>query len=57
MPGAIAADVSARPPQAHGVADYLAHFCNLWARAMRGFLRHAGRGDVLIFTPERLAGT
>jgi hypothetical protein len=29
----------------------------MWTRAMRGFLRHAGRGDVLIFAPELLAGT
>jgi hypothetical protein len=50
-------DFAARPPQAHGVADYLAHFRDMWTRAMRGFLRHAGRGDVLIFAPELLAGT
>ena len=43
----------ARPRLAHG-ADYLAHFKELWTRAMLGFLRHAGPGDELIFAPELL---
>ncbi|WP_010108369.1 hypothetical protein [Verminephrobacter aporrectodeae] len=45
-----------RPPQAHGVVDFLAHFRDLWGRAIRGFLQHAGPGDVLVFAPEILSG-
>lgn len=52
----IGSDLQARPAQAHGVADYLDHFKQLWTRAMRGFLSIAQRGDVLIFAPELLAG-
>ncbi|MGC4031402.1 MAG: hypothetical protein QM754_06630 [Tepidisphaeraceae bacterium] len=44
-----------RPLQAHGAADYLAHFKDLWTRAMAGFCRNAGPGDVLIFAPELLS--
>jgi hypothetical protein len=50
-------DPSRRPPQAHGITDYLAHFRQLWTLAMSGFLRNARPGDVLIFAPELLAGT
>lgn len=46
-----------RPAQAHGVADYLADFRELWTRAMLGFLRNAGAGDCLVFCPELLPGT
>lgn len=46
-----------RPTQAHGVADYLQHFRELWTRAMSGFRKSAGPGDVLIFAPELLEGT
>jgi hypothetical protein len=46
-----------RPSTAHGVADFLADFREMWTRAMRGFLRAAGPGDFLIFAPELLAGT
>jgi len=53
----IGEDFSARPEQAHGIVDYLTHFKDLWVRAMLGFLRSAGAGDVLIFAPELLAGT
>lgn len=53
----IDANLQARPAQAHGVANYLHHFRQLWTRAMAGFLSHAGPGDVLIFAPELLAGT
>ena len=49
-------DLSARPRQAHGIVDYLAHFKDLWTRAMAGFLRSAVPGDVLIFAPEILSG-
>jgi hypothetical protein len=50
-------DLQTRPAQAHGVANYLDHFTQLWTRAMLGFLSNAQRGDVLIFAPELLAGT
>ena len=53
----IESDLEARPRQADGVANYLDHFKDLWTRAMLGFLRTAGRGDVLIFAPEILART
>lgn len=50
-------DLRARPAQAHGVANYLDHFRQLWTRAMLGFLSNAQPGDLLIFAPELLAGT
>jgi len=53
----IDADLNARPKQAHGVIDYLAHFKDLWTHAMSGFLRAAEPGDILIFAPELLAAT
>jgi hypothetical protein len=53
----IGTDLGARPLHAHGVANYLDHFRQLWTRAMLGFLSHAKRGDLLIFAPELLAGT
>jgi len=40
-----------------GPTSYLRHFKELWTRAMLGFLRNAGPGDVLIFAPELLAST
>jgi len=46
-----------RPAAAVGVVDYFADFRTLWKRAMKGFLDHAERGDVLIFAPELLDGT
>ena len=52
----IDSNLSARPQQAHGVVDYLAHFKELWTRAMHGFLRCAKPGDCLIFAPELLSG-
>jgi hypothetical protein len=52
----IGADLTSRPPQAHGVVNYLDHFKELWTRAMHGFLRTATRGDVFIFAPELLSG-
>jgi hypothetical protein len=51
------ADLQERPLQAHGVANYLDHFRQLWTRAMSGFLSQAQPGDVLIFAPELLAAT
>lgn len=50
----IDSDISRKPVQAHGAIDYLAHFRELWTRAMAGFLKNAGAGDVLIFAPELL---
>lgn len=50
-------DLESRPSQAHGVHNYLAHFKDLWTRAMMGFIRAARPGDILIFAPELLAGT
>lgn len=50
-------DLQARPAQAHGVANYLEHFRQLWTLAMTGFLSIARPGDVLILAPELLAGT
>ena len=58
-PGNIQVPVAAgfaRPRQAHGDANYLEHFQELWTRAMLGFLRSAGRGDCLVFAPELLSG-
>ncbi|MFO1528212.1 MAG: hypothetical protein U1F77_00435 [Kiritimatiellia bacterium] len=49
-------DESSRPLQAHGEVDYLGHYRAMWTRAMAGFLRSAGPGDVLIFAPELLSG-
>jgi hypothetical protein len=49
--------VSGRPLQAHGRADYLAHFRQLWTLAMSGFCRNGHPADILIFAPELLAGT
>jgi hypothetical protein len=53
----IGSDFSSPPKQAHGVANYLDHFKEMWIRAIAGFLRNAGKGDVLIFAPELLSGT
>ena len=49
--------INGTPRMAHGVADYLADFREMWTLAMCGFLRNAGPGDVLVFAPELLAGT
>jgi len=46
-------DLVSTPRAALG-ADYLDHFKTMWTRAMAGFLRHADKGDVLIFAPELL---
>jgi hypothetical protein len=53
----IEADMDARPAQAHGLANYLDDFKEIWVRAMLGFLRMARAGHVLIFAPELLSGT
>jgi hypothetical protein len=41
--------------QAFGTNDFLAHFREMWTRAMAGFLKSAKPGDYLIFAPEILA--
>jgi hypothetical protein len=50
-------DGRGRPFQAHGAADFLSDFREMWIRAMLGFLRAAQPGDFLIFAPELLSGT
>jgi hypothetical protein len=52
----IEANLACKPQQAHGGFDYLSHFKEIWTRAMLGFLRRAGPGNVLIFAPELLSG-
>ena len=42
-------------PQAHGVANFLEHFEDMWTSCMAGFIRNANGGDVLIFATELLA--
>ncbi len=47
---------SERPRMAVGV-DYLAHFKEMWRRAMAGFKANSGPGDILIFAPELRTST
>lgn len=42
-------------PQVFGTQDFLAHYREMWTRAMRGFLSSAKPGDYLVFAPEILA--
>jgi hypothetical protein len=56
MQAPIDTNLSAKPSQAHGDIDYLAHFKELWTSAMKGFLASAVAGDSLIFAPELLSG-
>lgn len=42
-------------PQSFGAQDFMAHFREMWTRAMLGFLRSAKPGDYLVFAPEILA--
>jgi len=44
-----------RPPTAPGDLDFLADFEAIWTRAMRGFKKHAGPGETLIFCLELLS--
>jgi len=48
-------DGNANVPQAFGIHDFMAHFREMWTRAMAGFLASAKPGDYLIFAPEILA--
>jgi hypothetical protein len=50
-------DTLSRPATATGMADYFADFRAMWTRAMKGFIKNACRGDVLVFAPEILAPT
>jgi len=50
-------DTGSQPSAASGPVDYFADFRTLWTLAARGFLRHAGPGDILIFAPELLGAT
>jgi hypothetical protein len=42
-------------PQAFGIHNFMAHFREMWTRAMAGFLASAKPGDYLVFAPEILA--
>jgi len=56
-PGCIQVDIGdgdSAIPQVFG-ADFLAHFRQMWTRAMAGFLKTAQPGDYLVFAPEILA--
>jgi hypothetical protein len=48
------ADGAAPIPQGFGLQDFLAHYREIWTRAMLGFLRSAKPGDYLVFAPEIL---
>lgn len=50
----VTSDITQRHKSAHGLANYQDHFQQLWSCAVRGFLRTAKPGDVLIFAPELL---
>jgi len=57
-PGYMQAPIEAAdacPRMAMSGIDYLAHFKQMWRRAMDGFKQHAGSGAVLIFAPELLS--
>jgi hypothetical protein len=53
----IDSNLTVKPLQAHGKANYLEHFRQMWIRAMCGFLRAADFGSVLVFAPELLPST
>ena len=48
-------DGASHVPQAFGIHNFVAHFREMWIRAMAGFLASAKPGDYLIFAPEILA--
>ena len=47
-------DLHSHPSASTGAVNYVAHFRELWTRAMTGFLSQAGPGDLLVFAPELL---
>ncbi len=49
------ADGKSPVPQAFGMCDFLAHFREMWTRAMHGFLKSAKPGDYLVLAPEILS--
>jgi hypothetical protein len=51
-PGCIQVDIGNGEPDGQ---PYVGHFRELWTASMAGFLRSAGPGDHLIFSPELLA--
>ncbi|MGC4031676.1 MAG: hypothetical protein QM754_08080 [Tepidisphaeraceae bacterium] len=56
-PGCIQVDIgdgTSPALQQTGTADFVAHFRDMWTRAMAGFLKHASAGDYLVFAPEIL---
>ena len=48
-------DGKSNVPQFFGIHDFMAHFREMWTRAMAGFLASAKPGDFLVFAPEILA--
>lgn len=48
-------DGDANVPQAFGHQNFMAHFREMWTRAMAGFLASAKPGDYLVFAPEILS--
>ena len=48
-------DGKSNVPQFFGIHDFMAHFREMWTRAMAGFLASAQPGDYLVFAPEILA--
>jgi hypothetical protein len=48
-------DGGIKVPQGFGIHDFMAHFREMWTRAMAGFLASAKAGDYLVFAPEILA--
>ncbi len=53
-PGSMQADLGPAPGAAQGKQDYVAHFREMWKRSFTGFLKTAGPGDFICFTPELL---
>lgn len=51
-PGCMQVNLDDGDEQRH---PYIAHFCAMWTRSFAGFLKHAGPGDYICFTPELLA--
>jgi len=56
-PGCMQIPLTAREtgePLDDAATPSVAHFRRFWTQAARGFLTHAGPGDVLVFAPELL---
>ena len=53
-------DPGAMQVEVHGGNDrriFVEHFREMWRRAFRGFLKNAGAGDYICFTPEVLSAS